>query len=110
MAVTVSMSSARVWTGFVWPLGRTMRDAMRELVRRKSSLFGVVVALGVSASMPALAQPASPAVEPTPASSDPYKQHMTAGVAMFQDKNYDGAVVEFEAAYREKPRRARSSI
>jgi hypothetical protein len=36
--------------------------------------------------------------------SDTYKQHMANGVKLFNDHNYAAAVVEFEAAYAERPR------
>jgi hypothetical protein len=36
--------------------------------------------------------------------SDTYKKHMSNGVKLFNDHNYAAAVVEFEAAYAERPR------
>jgi tetratricopeptide (TPR) repeat protein len=49
---------------------------------------------------------ASPTMAPTPAwaQPDPYKQHMENGVKLFQDKNYAAALLEFEAAYAQKPK------
>ncbi|UQA61562.1 hypothetical protein [Polyangium aurulentum] len=46
--------------------------------------------------------------KPAPAAeaplSDTYKRHMSNGVKLFNDHNYAAAVVEFEAAYAERPR------
>jgi hypothetical protein len=36
--------------------------------------------------------------------SDAYRQHMEYGVKLYQDKNYQAAVAEFEAAYRVRPK------
>ena len=36
-------------------------------------------------------------------SEEPAKQHFRNGVKLYQDGNYSGALVEFEAAYRNKP-------
>jgi Tetratricopeptide repeat/PEGA domain len=38
------------------------------------------------------------------AQSDAYKQHLDNGVKLYQDQNYQGAIVEFEAAYQERPK------
>jgi hypothetical protein len=52
-----------------------------------------------------LAAPAL-ALAPTPAAAqaDPYRQHMDNGVKLFQDQNYEAALVEFDAAYNVNPR------
>ncbi len=40
----------------------------------------------------------------TAAQQESYKQHMSNGVKLFGDKNFAAAIVEFEAAYKERPR------
>jgi hypothetical protein len=53
-----------------------------------------------------LALPSALATAPRTAfaQQDAYKQHMENGVKLFQDKNYDAAIVEFKAAYEAKPK------
>ncbi|WP_437588729.1 hypothetical protein [Sorangium sp. So ce1000] len=43
-------------------------------------------------------------LSPALAQVEPYRQHMENGIKLFQDRNYRAAVVEFEAAYKEKPK------
>ncbi|WP_437277591.1 hypothetical protein WME90_41115 [Sorangium sp. So ce375] len=43
-------------------------------------------------------------LSPALAQVEPYRQHMENGIKLFQDRNYRAAVVEFEAAYNEKPK------
>ncbi len=38
------------------------------------------------------------------AQADGYKQHMENGIKLFQDRNYDAAIVEFRAAYDIRPK------
>jgi hypothetical protein len=49
---------------------------------------------------------ASVALAPSPAlgQADEYRQRMDRGVKLFQDKNYVAAIVEFEAAYKVRPK------
>ncbi|MGK3999241.1 hypothetical protein [Sorangium sp. So ce1024] len=56
--------------------------------------------LALCAAMLGLALQVSPAL----AQVEPYRQHMENGIKLFQDRNYRAAIVEFEAAYREKPK------
>lgn len=53
---------------------------------------------------PPTPSPAEPAHVASPTAAEAYKQHMANGVKLFQDKNLGAALVEFEAAYRERPR------
>lgn len=48
--------------------------------------------------------PAPPSAPAEPSSADQYKQHMSNGVKLFNDGNFDAAIAEFEAAYAERPR------
>ncbi len=52
------------------------------------------------------AAPSSPAAPPAPSPTalEAYKLHMDHGVKLFEDKNFDAAIVEFQAAHRERPR------
>ncbi|WP_437305533.1 hypothetical protein [Sorangium sp. So ce388] len=43
-------------------------------------------------------------LSPALAQVEPYRQHMENGIKLFQDRNYQAAIVEFEAAYKEKPK------
>ncbi|KYF77636.1 hypothetical protein BE11_48100 [Sorangium cellulosum] len=43
-------------------------------------------------------------LSPALAQVEPYRQHMENGIKLFQDRNYPAAIVEFEAAYKEKPK------
>ncbi|WP_104985801.1 tetratricopeptide repeat protein [Sorangium cellulosum] len=43
-------------------------------------------------------------LSPVHAQVEPYRQHMENGIKLFQDRNYRAAIVEFEAAYNEKPK------
>ncbi|WP_437732865.1 tetratricopeptide repeat protein [Sorangium sp. So ce1335] len=43
-------------------------------------------------------------LSPALAQVEPYRQHMENGIKLFQDRNYRAAIVEFEAAYKEKPK------
>ncbi|WP_437975041.1 tetratricopeptide repeat protein [Sorangium sp. So ce295] len=63
----------------------------RSLGRLTLALCAATLGLTVQLS-PALAQ------------VEPYRQHMENGIKLFQDRNYRAAVVEFEAAYKEKPK------
>lgn len=59
-------------------------------------------------SAPAAAQPAAePAAEPAAAGEEggeesAYQRHMRNGVRLYRDGDYDGAIAEFEAAYRDE--------
>ncbi|MEM9696737.1 MAG: PEGA domain-containing protein, partial [Myxococcota bacterium] len=75
--------------------------------------FTVVVVASLSAaSARAQPQPSSPATTaPPPADVPPaapalseYERHMRNGVTLFRDENWDGAIAEFEAAYRAEPK------
>jgi hypothetical protein len=68
--------------------------------RRAARLACLIAAISVCPGL-ARAQGA-PAAEEAP--SDAYKQHMSNGVKLFNDRNYAAAIVEFEAAYAERPR------
>lgn len=64
------------------------------------------VGLGVGAPL-AHAQPVDepPAEEGAEAKPDtPYERHMKNGVKLFREQNWDGAIAEFEAAYRSEPK------
>jgi hypothetical protein len=62
-------------------------------IPRASRAVGAITALSIGlCPSPALAQ------------VDEYKQRMDKGVKLFQDKNYVAAVVEFEAAYKVRPK------
>jgi hypothetical protein len=56
------------------------------------------IALGAVASMDASAQGVEPVDEE--AESSPYQRHMRNGVRLYRDGDFDGAIAEFEAAYR----------
>lgn len=56
--------------------------------------------LALCAAILGLAAQLSPAL----AQVEPYRQHMENGIKLFQDRNYRAAIVEFEAAYKEKPK------
>lgn len=53
---------------------------------------------------PALAALGALAPSTAAAQGDAYKQHMENGIKLFQDKNYDAAIVEFRAAYDLRPK------
>jgi len=65
----------------------------------KSSYAVAALALGATNTR---AQETPPAAEDTPA--DSYKKHMANGVKLFNDGNFAAAIVEFEAAYAERPK------
>ncbi|XXX75673.1 tetratricopeptide repeat protein [Sorangium sp. So ce134] len=56
--------------------------------------------VALCAALLGLAAQLSPAL----AQVEPYRQHMENGIKLFQDRNYRAAIVEFEAAYEEKPK------
>ncbi|WP_437966679.1 hypothetical protein WMF04_44970 [Sorangium sp. So ce260] len=56
--------------------------------------------LALCAAIIGLAAQLSPAL----AQAEPYRQHMENGIKLFQDRNYRAAIVEFEAAYKERPK------
>lgn len=60
------------------------------------------VLLRTAAVIAAAAIAAPPAI--AVAQVDPYRQHMENGIKLFHDGNYTGAIVEFEAAYKERPK------
>ena len=48
--------------------------------------------------------PAAAPDAPSDPAAESYKQHMSNGVKLFQDKNFAAAIVEFQAAYSAKPK------
>jgi len=68
---------------------------------RRRSAAALLAALCAAAPASGRAQgSAEPAEAPAP---DPYKQHMTNGVKLFQDRNFPSAIAEFEAAFAARP-------
>jgi hypothetical protein len=66
-----------------------------------------LVFTGALCAAPAVAlaqQGVDPAAERADPAAESYKQHMSNGVKLFQDKNYAAAIVEFQAAYAAKPK------
>jgi hypothetical protein len=82
------------------PWRAALRRASRFVARAAACAAISVIALSASA------QPAGP----KPGEADPaeaeYTQHMNNGVTLFQLKHYGPAIVEFEAAYKAKPKAA----
>ncbi|MFO0759840.1 MAG: tetratricopeptide repeat protein [Byssovorax sp.] len=81
-----------------------MVPARRRRPRRRAIALAALLAshalpAGAIALSPAraAAQPAPPAPQPAP--PDAYRQHMENGIKLYQDRNYDAAIVEFRAAY-----------
>jgi hypothetical protein len=84
----------------------------KELVMSRARLVAVAVATSLAsvAAAPARAQkapapaPAAPPAPPAPAASaadiEEAKRHFQQGVALYNDGNFNGALAEFEAAYR----------
>ena len=68
---------------------------------------GVACIVGVWTGPPSVAE-AQPKAKPTKPASDPAeaeaKLHMDNGVRLYQSGNFSGALVEFDAAYKAKPR------
>lgn len=83
-----------------------------SLHRTTSLLSAIALLLHFVVAAEAFAQGAPPPTEPAAsppraeesAPQDAYKAHMSNGVKLFGDKNYAAAIVEFEAAYAERPR------
>jgi hypothetical protein len=77
-----------------------------RLGRGWTSASALVVA-GALCAAPTVAL-AEQVIDPPAETADPaaesYKQHMSNGVKLFQDKNYAAAIVEFQAAYAAKPK------
>jgi hypothetical protein len=68
--------------------------------RARTIAVSLALALAASAAAPfALAQPGAKADDEAG-----YKSHMTNGVKLYQDRNWEAAIAEFEAAYRIKPK------
>lgn len=70
---------------------------------RVRSTAALVAALSL-ASASATFFTASPVALAQAADDEGYKLHMGNGVKLFQDHNYEAAIVEFRAAYKAKPR------
>ncbi|MEO7328258.1 MAG: tetratricopeptide repeat protein [Minicystis sp.] len=71
----------------------------------RSKRRALVLTAWLAARMaPALAVVSALAPRPAFAQTDGYKQHMENGIKLFQDKNYDAAIVEFRAAYEIRPK------
>jgi hypothetical protein len=70
--------------------GRTIRAGIAALA--------CAVALGAAPA--ARAQQGPDGAKQKPAAQGTYRQHMDNGVKLYQDGNYEAAIVEFEAAYR----------
>jgi hypothetical protein len=62
----------------------------------------ILLALALASGATATRAADTPAAED--ASAGTYKQHMTNGVKLFNDGNFAAAIVEFEAAYAERPK------
>lgn len=81
------------------------RTVARSLSRRATSLTLACV-VGVAANV-ASAGPA-PGKKPPPAVRDPadveYETHLDNGVKLYQSGNFSGALIEFEAAYKARPK------
>jgi hypothetical protein len=63
-------------------------------LRARARAASILVALSSVALGPATA-----AAQPANEAASAYKQHMENGVKLFQDKNFEAAIVEFRAAY-----------
>lgn len=63
----------------------------------------VALALGTAPRAHAQQNP-DPKKPPAAAQAGTYRQHMDNGVKLYQDKNYQAAIVEFEAAYNAQPK------
>src|ERR1044072_2699300 len=65
----------------------------------------IILGAAIIAAWPSFARAEPPAEAATadPA-TEAYKQHMSNGVKLFQDKNYAAAITEFQAAYDAKPK------
>lgn len=68
----------------------------------RARLAALVAATLMTAPYAASAQPTRAGAASEDDAS--YKPHMTNGVKLFQDKNYEAAIAEFEAAYRIRPK------
>src|SRR5438477_7435815 len=83
------------------PARRRSRSPFLERCRARGSLILVCALASPIASFVAL-----PVAHADGATEAPgYKQHMENGVKVYEDKNYEAALVEFEAAYgiKKKP-------
>jgi hypothetical protein len=67
-------------------------------LRRLDAALLVCAALA-AAQAPAFAAPDESAAAPV----DDYRRHMDAGITLYNDRDYDAALVEFEAAYKDRP-------
>ena len=65
-----------------------------------AAVLTAVLALGLAAPATAFAQDARAAED----AAARYKLHMANGVKLYQDKNYQAAIAEFEAAYAAQPK------
>ncbi|MEJ7729351.1 MAG: hypothetical protein WKG00_09050 [Polyangiaceae bacterium] len=75
--------------------GRTIRAGFAALA--------CAVALGAGPAARAQQGPDGAKQKPA-AQAGSYRQHMDNGVKLYQDRNYQAAIVEFEAAYRAQPK------
>lgn len=71
-------------------LARIRRAAAALLVQ----VTAAELALGALTALPG----------PAAAQPDPYRQHMDNGIKLFHDGNFEAALVEFEAAYKARPK------
>jgi hypothetical protein len=67
--------------------------------QRRALILAACLAARLAPALALLLAPAS-----AHAQVDGYKQHMENGIKLFQDKNYDAAIVEFRAAYDIRPK------
>lgn len=80
----------------------------RRLTRHAAALIASLARAAIPRAPRAICAVTAIAVglcpSPALAQADEYKQRMDKGVKLFQDKNYVAAIVEFEAAYKVRPK------
>src|SRR5262245_20858632 len=106
-----AIRGCETWSAGVSPASAAERTSRLDLARgspHRASRWLRVLAIATFAATVteaigggrAFAQPAAD----TSAVEASYKRHMSIGVKLFQDQNYEAAIVEFDAAYRAKPK------
>ncbi|MDI1448942.1 hypothetical protein [Polyangium sp. 6x1] len=76
---------------------------MSSLLGRSKPRAALALTIALATIAPPARAAGEPAAETTPL-SDAYKQHMANGVKLYGDGNFAAAIVEFQAAYAERPR------
>jgi hypothetical protein len=85
------------------PTVNRLLRASSHRARETTVLFAFLLASTAPFALAAQELPTAPTQEGSTPSRDLSRRHFDSGIRLFEDRNYEGALAEFEAAYRNFP-------